>query len=55
MIKCSNFDVGIKVTVFESKYTGSSLEISFLSHFARCSHSCFVTFLFREVDAEEQE
>ena len=55
MMKCSNFDLGIKVTVFESKYTGSGLEIFFLSHFARCSHSCFVTFLFREVDAKERE
>ena len=55
MMKCSNFDLGIKVIVFESKYTGSGLEISFLSHFARCLHSCFVTFLFKEVDAEERE
>ena len=53
MMKCSNFDLGIKVIVFGSKYTDSSLKTAFLSRFARCSHSCFVTFFFREVDAEE--
>ena len=53
MMKCSNFDLGIKVTMFGSKYTDSNLETAFLSHFARCLHSYFDTFLFREVDAEE--
>ena len=41
--------------MFGSKYTDSGPETAFLSRFARCSHSCFVTFLFREVDAEERE